>query len=215
MRSDVCFAVSRHPRPHLRIHVIRLDQQRPGAFPLHLPPSPPLSASHRAPDHARQVNLFTGDTLLIGGCGRSDFQSGSAEALYHSIKGACDASAWRQRRRHALRQTFCTPSPTAPSCGLDTTTRWFTRHTSHVTRHTSHVTRHTSHVTRHTSHVTRHTSHVTRMFRAPSRRPSPPKKRAIPDATPRALFQVPPDPRLSRRLRTVRRRMSSQISSPS
>ena len=29
--------------------------------------------------------LFTGDALLIGGCGRTDFQSGSAEALYHSI----------------------------------------------------------------------------------------------------------------------------------
>jgi sulfur dioxygenase len=30
-------------------------------------------------------HLFTGDTLLINGCGRTDFQSGSAEALYHSI----------------------------------------------------------------------------------------------------------------------------------
>lgn len=30
-------------------------------------------------------HLFTGDTLLIGGCGRTDFQSGSAEALYRSI----------------------------------------------------------------------------------------------------------------------------------
>lgn len=30
-------------------------------------------------------NVFTGDTLLIGGCGRTDFQSGSAEALYDSI----------------------------------------------------------------------------------------------------------------------------------
>ncbi len=30
-------------------------------------------------------NVFTGDTLLINGCGRSDFQSGSASALYHSI----------------------------------------------------------------------------------------------------------------------------------
>ena len=32
-----------------------------------------------------EVHAFTGDTLLIGGCGRSDFQSGSAAALYHSI----------------------------------------------------------------------------------------------------------------------------------
>jgi glyoxylase-like metal-dependent hydrolase (beta-lactamase superfamily II)/rhodanese-related sulfurtransferase len=29
--------------------------------------------------------LFTGDTLLIGGCGRTDFQNGSAEALYRSV----------------------------------------------------------------------------------------------------------------------------------
>jgi sulfur dioxygenase len=31
--------------------------------------------------------LFTGDTLLIGGCGRTDFQNGSAEALWESITG--------------------------------------------------------------------------------------------------------------------------------
>jgi sulfur dioxygenase len=30
-------------------------------------------------------HVFTGDTLLIGGCGRTDFQSGSAESLYDSI----------------------------------------------------------------------------------------------------------------------------------
>lgn len=30
-------------------------------------------------------NVFTGDTLLIGGCGRTDFQSGSAETLYDSV----------------------------------------------------------------------------------------------------------------------------------
>ena len=30
-------------------------------------------------------HVFTGDTLLIGGCGRTDFQSGSAKDLYHSI----------------------------------------------------------------------------------------------------------------------------------
>ncbi len=29
--------------------------------------------------------VFTGDTLLIGGCGRTDFQSGDAGALYDSI----------------------------------------------------------------------------------------------------------------------------------
>jgi glyoxylase-like metal-dependent hydrolase (beta-lactamase superfamily II)/rhodanese-related sulfurtransferase len=30
-------------------------------------------------------NVFTGDTLLINGCGRTDFQSGSAAQLYRSI----------------------------------------------------------------------------------------------------------------------------------
>lgn len=30
-------------------------------------------------------NAFTGDTLLIDGCGRTDFQSGSAQALYDSV----------------------------------------------------------------------------------------------------------------------------------
>ena len=31
------------------------------------------------------IHVFTGDTLLINGCGRTDFQSGSADALYRSI----------------------------------------------------------------------------------------------------------------------------------
>jgi glyoxylase-like metal-dependent hydrolase (beta-lactamase superfamily II) len=31
--------------------------------------------------------LLTGDTLLIGGCGRTDFQQGNAGALYESITG--------------------------------------------------------------------------------------------------------------------------------
>lgn len=32
-------------------------------------------------------NVFTGDTLLIDGCGRTDFQSGSSGSLYESITG--------------------------------------------------------------------------------------------------------------------------------
>lgn len=32
-------------------------------------------------------HVFTGDTLLINGCGRTDFQSGSAAELFHSITG--------------------------------------------------------------------------------------------------------------------------------
>ena len=44
-------------------------------------------------------HVFTGDSLLINGCGRTDFQSGSAEAMYHSItevlfKLAGDTTVW-------------------------------------------------------------------------------------------------------------------------
>jgi sulfur dioxygenase len=37
--------------------------------------------------NATATHVFTGDTLLINGCGRTDFQSGSAEALYNSVTG--------------------------------------------------------------------------------------------------------------------------------
>ena len=42
---------------------------------------------HTAGSHSYvwRNNVFTGDALLIDGCGRTDFQSGSAEALYESI----------------------------------------------------------------------------------------------------------------------------------
>ncbi len=36
-------------------------------------------------DHAGLPMLFSGDALLIEACGRTDFQSGDAHALYHSI----------------------------------------------------------------------------------------------------------------------------------
>lgn len=29
--------------------------------------------------------VFTGDTLLIRGCGRTDFQQGNSESMYHNI----------------------------------------------------------------------------------------------------------------------------------
>lgn len=47
---------------------------------LHTPGHTGGSMSYLWRDH-----VFTGDTLLINGCGRTDFQSGSAEALYHSL----------------------------------------------------------------------------------------------------------------------------------
>lgn len=36
-------------------------------------------------ENGGQRHVFTGDTLLINGCGRTDFQSGSADALYNSL----------------------------------------------------------------------------------------------------------------------------------
>ncbi|WXL24762.1 MBL fold metallo-hydrolase [Ectopseudomonas mendocina] len=49
-------------------------------LPLHTP-------GHTDGHHAYLVEerLFTGDALLIDGCGRTDFQNGSSEALYHSV----------------------------------------------------------------------------------------------------------------------------------
>jgi sulfur dioxygenase len=47
---------------------------------LHTPGHTSGSMSYLWRDH-----VFTGDTLLVNGCGRTDFQSGSAEALYDSI----------------------------------------------------------------------------------------------------------------------------------
>ncbi len=47
---------------------------------LHTPGHTSGSMCYRWRDH-----VFTGDTLLISGCGRTDFQSGSAEAMYHSL----------------------------------------------------------------------------------------------------------------------------------
>ncbi len=47
---------------------------------LHTPGHTAGSMSYVWRDH-----VFTGDTLLINGCGRTDFQSGSAEAMYRSL----------------------------------------------------------------------------------------------------------------------------------
>jgi len=37
-------------------------------------------------EHLAQTSIFTGDSLLIGGTGRTDFQAGESEALYHTLK---------------------------------------------------------------------------------------------------------------------------------
>ncbi len=37
-------------------------------------------------DQGDTLRVFTGDALLIDGCGRTDFQNGSSEALYRSVR---------------------------------------------------------------------------------------------------------------------------------
>ena len=37
-------------------------------------------------DQERQARVFTGDALLIDGCGRTDFQNGDTAALYRSVR---------------------------------------------------------------------------------------------------------------------------------
>jgi sulfur dioxygenase len=47
---------------------------------IHTPGHTDTDISYRIPGA-----VFTGDALLVNGCGRTDFQSGDATALYHSI----------------------------------------------------------------------------------------------------------------------------------
>ncbi len=48
---------------------------------------PAHAGPHRRPLRLPQSanGLFSGDALLIDGCGRTDFQNGDAETLYHSV----------------------------------------------------------------------------------------------------------------------------------
>jgi sulfur dioxygenase len=67
-------------------HVLNFGDQHVTA--LHTPGHTAGSMSfvwQRKEDMHAPSQVFTGDTLLIGGCGRTDFQSGSAAALYNSI----------------------------------------------------------------------------------------------------------------------------------
>ncbi len=70
-----CMDVGMQEGVPLRIGGIRLD-------PMHTP-------GHTDTHFAVVANdrVFTGDALLIDGCGRTDFQSGDARALYASVRG--------------------------------------------------------------------------------------------------------------------------------
>jgi len=58
----------------------------------HLTLQPLHTPGHTATHHCYFLErngigrVFTGDTLLIDGCGRTDFQAGDADALYHSVR---------------------------------------------------------------------------------------------------------------------------------
>ncbi len=59
--------------------------------------------------------VFTGDTLLIGGTGRTDLPSGDPHALYDSLFNRCCSSIRRSRsiRRTTTRAAATRPSPTS------------------------------------------------------------------------------------------------------
>lgn len=71
------------PAPYIALHVddgelLRVGELRVGV--VHTPGHTGDSVCYVLPDR-----VLTGDTLLIGGCGRTDFPGGSAEQLHHSL----------------------------------------------------------------------------------------------------------------------------------
>jgi sulfur dioxygenase len=56
-----------------------------GSLTLHPIHTPGHTDGHFA--YSCEDRVFTGDALLIEGCGRSDFQNGDAEALFASVTG--------------------------------------------------------------------------------------------------------------------------------
>jgi len=56
-----------------------------GARTLEALPTPGHTNGCLSLHDGRMGAVFTGDTLLIGGCGRTDFQEGSADTLYDSV----------------------------------------------------------------------------------------------------------------------------------
>jgi sulfur dioxygenase len=59
-----------------------VDQHRPLCISQQL-----VERDHILSRQIRGAAYFTGDALLIDGCGRTDFQSGDARALYTSVRG--------------------------------------------------------------------------------------------------------------------------------
>ena len=70
-----CTDVAMHDAVPLLVGGLRID-------PMHTPGHTDNHFALLAGDR-----VFTGDALLIDGCGRTDFQSGDSRALYHSVRG--------------------------------------------------------------------------------------------------------------------------------
>lgn len=81
--------------------------------PLHTPGHTDGHHAYRVTD-ASADRVFTGDALLIDGCGRTDFQNGDAAALYRSVHGklftlpgdclVCPGHDYQQRRVSSIAQ---------------------------------------------------------------------------------------------------------------
>lgn len=72
--------------------------------PLHTPGHTDNHFAYRLGDR-----LFSGDALLIDGCGRTDFKNGDATALYHSINenySLCPARPWSIRHMTIVAAVF-------------------------------------------------------------------------------------------------------------
>eukprot|EP00801_Mesodinium_rubrum_P006933 Mrub_06942.p1 GENE.Mrub_06942~~Mrub_06942.p1 ORF type:complete len:292 (-),score=113.00 Mrub_06942:88-963(-) len=69
---------------HVDVHLADNQTLKLGAVELTVLHTPGHTATCVC--YALDDRVFTGDTLLIGGCGRTDFQSGSARTLWHSIQ---------------------------------------------------------------------------------------------------------------------------------
>ena len=70
------------------ILVSELNPLEVGTLTLHALFTPGHTDNHHSYllDHKDQKSLFTGDALLIDGCGRTDFQNGNSTALYNSVR---------------------------------------------------------------------------------------------------------------------------------
>jgi sulfur dioxygenase len=67
---------------------VSLEEGKPlrmGTVELHPLHTPGHTSGHLA--YVCNDRVFTGDALLIDGCGRTDFQQGDADALYRSVRG--------------------------------------------------------------------------------------------------------------------------------